>query len=155
MPELHGIEATREIRARRPKTAVLVLTMFEDDETVFTAMQAGAIGYVVKGADGSDIVTAVRSAAGGQPIFGAALATRLQSWFATPPVTSPFPQLSAREMAILDQLAAGRSNGEIGTRLHLSPKTVANNVSAILNKLQLSQRSDAIVRARDAGFGRR
>lgn len=155
MPALHGIEATRQIRTSRPTTAVLVLTMFEDDETVFAAMRSGAIGYVVKGVDGADIVTAVRSAASGQPVFGAGLASRLLSWFASPPVRpTPFPQLTARELEILDHLAAGLSNSEIGLRLHLSGKTVANNVSAILAKLHLSQRSQAIVHARESGLGR-
>ncbi len=155
MPALHGIEATRQIRTSRPATAILVLTMFEDDETVFAAMRSGAIGYVVKGVDGADIVTAVRSVASGQPVFGAGLAGRLLSWFASPPARqTPFPQLTARELEILDHLAAGLSNSEIGLRLHLSGKTVANNVSSILTKLHLSQRSQAIVRARESGLGR-
>jgi DNA-binding NarL/FixJ family response regulator len=155
MPGLHGIEATREILARRPGTAVLVLTMFEDDDTVFAAVRAGALGYIVKGADGLDIIAAVRAAASGQPVFGAALAGRLRGWFAAPPPKdTPFPQLSPRELEILDRLAAGLSNAEIGRALHLSAKTVANNVSAILGKLHLSQRTQAMVRAREAGLGR-
>lgn len=155
MPGLHGIEATREISNRRPATAVLVLTMFEDDDTVFAALRAGALGYLVKGADGLDIIAAVRAAASGQPVFGAALAGRLRTWFAQPPPKdTPFPQLTPRELQILDHLAAGRSNSEIGRALHLSAKTVANNVSVILNKLHLSQRAQAIVQAREAGLGR-
>ncbi|MEU7381648.1 MULTISPECIES: response regulator transcription factor [unclassified Streptomyces] len=155
LPGLHGIEATRQIRTRVPDAAVLVLTMFEDDATVFAAVQAGALGYLVKGADGADIVAAIHAAAAGQPVFGAALAGRLRTWFVSPPPQDgPFPELTAREREILDQLAAGLSNAEIGRRLHLSGKTVANNVSAILAKLHLTQRSQAIVRARDAGLGR-
>jgi DNA-binding NarL/FixJ family response regulator len=155
MPGLHGIEATARILERRPATAVLVLTMFEDDDTVFAAVRAGALGYVVKGADGLDIIAAVRAAACGQPVFGAALAGRLRGWFAAPPARDlPFPQLSPREREILDRLAAGLSNAEIGQVLHLSAKTVANNVSAILGKLQVSQRTVAMVRAREAGLGR-
>lgn len=158
MPGLHGIEAMRQILARRPSTAVLVLTMFEEDDTVFAAVGAGAAGYLLKGADGVDIVSAVRSVAAGHAVFGPALAQRLRTWFAAPPSTGrdavPFPELSDREREILDQLAAGRSNAEIGQRLNLSTKTVANNVSRILNKLQLTQRSQAIVQARDAGLGR-
>jgi DNA-binding NarL/FixJ family response regulator len=155
MPGLHGIEATREILARRPGTAVLVLTMFEDDDTVFAAVRAGALGYIVKGADGLDIIAAVRAAASGQPVFGAALAGRLRGWFAAPPPRdTPFPQLSPRELEILDWLAAGMSNAEIGRALHLSAKTVANNVSAILGKLHVSQRTQAMVRAREAGLGK-
>jgi DNA-binding NarL/FixJ family response regulator len=155
LPGLHGIEATRRIQAQVPAAAVLVLTMFEDDATVFAAVQAGALGYLVKGADGADIVAAIHAAAAGQPVFGAALAGRLRTWFAAPPTTDgPFPELTVRERDILDHLAAGLTNAEIGQRLHLSGKTVANNVSAILAKLQLTQRSQAIVRARDAGLGR-
>ncbi|MEV5009654.1 response regulator transcription factor [Streptomyces sp. NPDC056159] len=155
LPGLHGIEATRQIRTRVPDAAVLVLTMFEDDATVFAAVQAGALGYLVKGADGADIVAAIHAAAAGQPVFGAALAGRLRTWFVSPPPQDgPFPELTAREGDILDHLAAGLSNAEIGRRLHLSGKTVANNVSAILAKLHLTQRSQAIVRARDAGLGR-
>jgi DNA-binding NarL/FixJ family response regulator len=156
MPGLHGIEATREILARRPATAVLVLTMFEDDDTVFAAVRAGALGYLVKGAEGRDIIAAVRAAASGQPVFGAALAGRLREWFATPPQRDrPFPQLTARELEILDRLAAGLSNAEIGRTLHLSGKTVANNVSTILTKLQVPSRTQAVVQAREAGLGRR
>lgn len=155
MPKLAGIEATRDIRRRRPNTSVLVLTMYEDDDTVFAAIRAGAIGYLVKGANGADILSAVRAAASGQPVFGAVLADRLPAWFAAPPpAPTPFPQLTNRELDILDQLAAGRSNAEIGNRLHLSTKTVANNVSTILAKLHATQRSQAIIQAREAGLGR-
>ncbi|MFG2039392.1 response regulator [Dactylosporangium sp. NPDC048998] len=155
LPGLHGIEATRQIQAQAPGSAVLVLTMFEDDGTVFAAVQAGALGYLVKGAGGTDIVAAIHAAAAGQPVFGAALAARLRTWFAAPPPQDgPFPELTPRERDILDHLAAGLSNTEIGQRLHLSGKTVANNISTILTKLHLSQRSQAIVRARDAGLGR-
>lgn len=155
MPGLHGIEATREVRRRRPETAVLVLTMFEDDDMVFAAVRAGALGYLVKGADGEHIVAAVRAAATGLPVFGAALAGRMRTWFGTPPPRhEPFPQLTPRERDILDRLAAGLSNAEIGRALHLSAKTVANNVSGILVKMQVTQRTQAIVQAREAGLGR-
>jgi DNA-binding NarL/FixJ family response regulator len=117
LPGLHGIEATRQISSQVPGAAVLVLTMFEDDATVFAAVQAGTLGYLVKGADGADIVAAVHAAAAGQPVFGAALAGRLRTWFASPPAQEgPFPELTARERDILDQLAAGLSNAEIGQR---------------------------------------
>ncbi len=156
MPGLHGIEATRQIAARRPSTAILVLTMFDDDDTVFAAMRAGAAGYLVKGADGTEIVDAVRSVAAGQAVFGAALARRMKAWFAGPPPErdAAFADLTVREGEILDHLAAGLTNAEIGERLHLAAKTVANNVSTILNKLQVTQRSQAVVRAREAGLGR-
>ncbi|MEV0269743.1 response regulator transcription factor [Hamadaea sp. NPDC050747] len=155
LPGLHGLDATRMIKSQAPESAILVLTMFEDDATVFAAIQAGALGYLVKGADGADILAAVHAAAAGQPVFGAALAGRLRTWFAAPPPQAgPFPQLTSRELDILDHLAAGLSNVEIGRNLHLSAKTVANNITAILAKLHLTQRSQAIVQARDAGLGR-
>ena len=156
LPELSGLEATREILAGRPETAVLVLTMFEDDVTVHAAIAAGAVGYLLKGADGEDILAAVRSAAAGQAVFGAALAQRLRTLFADGPTRSEasFPELTDRERLILDKLAAGLTNVEIGRALFLSPKTVANNVSVILGKLNLSERGQAIVLARDAGLGR-
>jgi DNA-binding NarL/FixJ family response regulator len=156
LPGRHGIDATREIVARRPGTAVLVLTMFEDDDMVFSAVSAGAAGYLLKGADGADIVTAVRAAAAGQAVFGAALARRMRAWFAAgrQPAAEPFPQLTPREREILDGVAAGLTNAQIGQRMFLSAKTVANNVSAILAKLQLAERAQAIVAARDAGLGR-
>jgi DNA-binding NarL/FixJ family response regulator len=157
MPRLDGLAATSTIAAEAPATAVLVLTMFDDDETVFAAMGAGAIGYLLKGSDGDEILDAVRSAASGQAVFGPALATRLRAWFhrepAPPSAAEAFPELTDRELDILDGLAAGLTNAEIGERLHLSAKTIANNVSTILTKLQVSQRGQAIVRARDAGLG--
>ena len=157
MPDLHGIEATREITAQCSTTAVLVLTMFEDDESVFAAVSAGATGYLLKGSDGTDILTAVRAAATGQTVFGPGFADRLRNWLAgpTPAEKSPFPELTPRELDILDHLAAGLTNAEIGERLHLSTKTIANNVSTILNKLHFTQRGQAIVRAREAGLGRK
>ncbi|MGB5757874.1 MAG: response regulator transcription factor [Acidimicrobiales bacterium] len=156
MPALHGIDATRQLATTCPDTAVLVLTMFEDDDTVFTALGAGAIGYLLKGADSDEIIAAIRAAADGQAIFGPALARRLRAWFTTgtiAPAAPPFPELTPREHDILDQLAGGLTNAEIGQHLHLSPKTIANNISIILNKLHVTQRSQAIVRARQAGLG--
>lgn len=155
MPGLHGIDATREVRRSTPGTAVLVLTMFDDDQTVFAAVAAGAAGYLLKGSDGADIIAAVRAAASGHAVFGAALAGRLQAWFARPPVDGrqAFPELTERERDILDGVAAGLTNAEIGAKLFLSPKTVANNVTAILGKLQVAHRAEAIVRAREAGLG--
>jgi DNA-binding NarL/FixJ family response regulator len=156
LPGLSGLEATREILEARPDTAVLVLTMFEDDATVHAAIAAGALGYLLKGADGEDILAAVRSAAAGQAVFGAPLAHRMRTLFATGPTGSAasFPELTDREREILDKVAAGLTNAEIGSVLYLSPKTVANNVSMILAKLNLSERGQAIVLGRDAGLGR-
>lgn len=156
LPELSGLDATRNILVAHPTTAVLVLTMFEDDDTVHAAIAAGAVGYLLKGADGEDILAAVHSAAAGQAVFGAALAQRLQTLFAHDSTNAAraFPGLSDRERVILDRLGAGLTNVEIGRALFLSPKTVANNVSMILSKLNLSERGQAIVLARDAGLGR-
>lgn len=156
LPELPGIEATRRVRKAAPESAVLVLTMFEDDDTIFAAVSAGASGYLLKGADGADIIAAVRAAASGQAVFGAALTGRMQQWFGRPLDRPPvFPQLTDREREILERLAAGRTNAQIGADLFLSPKTVANNLTAILEKLHVPSRTEAIVMARDAGMGRR
>jgi DNA-binding NarL/FixJ family response regulator len=157
MPNLDGIAATRELVTRHPHVAIVVLTMSEDDETVFAAMRAGARGYLVKGASQHEILHAIRAVAGGDLIFGAAIAQRVARFFAAGPATSPtevFPQLTAREREVLDLLAAGRSNPQIAQALFLSPKTVRNNVSNIFAKLQVADRAEAIVRARDAGLGR-
>jgi DNA-binding NarL/FixJ family response regulator len=157
MPGLDGIAATRELTARHPHLAVVVLTMSEDDETVFSAMRAGARGYLVKGSSQHEIVRAIRSVDSGELVFGAAVAQRVAAYFAgrVPTPDAPaFPQLTEREREILDLLAAGRSNPQIAQTLFLSPKTVRNNVSNIFAKLQVADRSEAIVRARDAGLGR-
>jgi DNA-binding NarL/FixJ family response regulator len=156
MPELSGIEATKQVRTRSPSTAVLVLTMYDDDEMVFEAVAAGAAGYLLKGSDGTDVVAAIRSVAQGQAIFGAALAQRMRTWFTRPRrQESPFPELSDREREILDGVAAGLTNAEIGAKLFLSPKTVANNVSILVDKLHFAHRTDAIIKARQAGLGER
>jgi DNA-binding NarL/FixJ family response regulator len=155
MPELNGIEATRELAQSVPTAAVLVLTMFDDDDSVFAAMRAGARGYVLKGAEQQEIARAIAAVAAGQAIFGPAVATRVLAYFATPPVTpTPFPELTAREREVLDLLAAGRNNHQIADQLGLSAKTVANHISAIFAKLQVADRTQAILRARDAGLGR-
>lgn len=156
MPVLHGIDATRQLRKVSPDTATLVLTMYDDDDTVFAAVAAGAVGYLLKGSDGADVVSAVRAAAAGQAVFGATLARRLQGWFGRGNrlVDKPFPELTDRERDILEGVAAGLSNVDIGARLFLSPKTIANNVTNILDKLQLAHRTEAIVKAREAGLGR-
>ncbi len=157
MPRLHGIDATREIRRSAPETAVLVLTMYDDDDTVLAAVAAGAAGYLLKGSDGTDIVAAVRAAAAGHAVFGPALAQRLQRWLTQPAALTaviPLPELTERERSILDGVAGGLSNAAIGARLFLSPKTVANNVTTILDKLQLDTRLEAVVVAREAGLGR-
>jgi DNA-binding NarL/FixJ family response regulator len=154
MPELNGIEATRELARSVPSTAVLVLTMFDDDDSVFAAMRAGARGYVLKGAEAQEIARAIMAVAAGEAIFGPAVATRVLAYFATPPVTpTPFPELTAREREVLGLLAAGHTNHQIAHQLGLSGKTVANHLSAIFAKLQVADRTQAILRARDAGLG--
>jgi DNA-binding NarL/FixJ family response regulator len=154
MPDLNGIEATRELRRVVPSAAVLVLTMFDDDDWVFAAMRAGARGYVLKGAEQQEIARAIMAVAAGEAIFGPAVATRVLAYFATPPrAPTPFPELTAREREVLDLIAAGHNNHQIAERLGLSGKTVANHISAIFAKLQVADRTQAILRARDAGLG--
>jgi DNA-binding NarL/FixJ family response regulator len=157
MPGLDGIEATRRIVATSPHIAVLVLTMHDDDASLFSAVRAGARGYLLKGADQAEIVRAVAAVAEGEAIFGASLAGRILEFFAAHRARGAevvFPQLTAREHEVLDLIAAGRSNGEVAATLVLSPKTVRNHVSNIFAKLQVADRAQAIVLARDAGLGR-
>lgn len=156
MAGVDGIAATREIVDTSPHVAVLVLTMYEDDISVFDALRAGARGYLLKGADRSEIVRAIRAVASGEAIFGPAIAKRLMVYFAEPnPLADPraFPQLTEREREILELIARGLSNQQITDRLVLSPKTIRNHVSNIFSKLQVRDRGEAIVRAREAGFG--
>ncbi|HMQ37104.1 MAG TPA: response regulator transcription factor [Micropruina sp.] len=157
MPRLNGIEATRRVLAELPDTGVLVITMGEDESTVFSAVTAGARGYLLKGADADEVVQAIRTVHGGGVVFGASLARRIARVFAggaAASAPSVFPELTDREREILDLVAGGLSNGDIAGRLYLSPKTVRNNVSAILTKLRARDRSAAIVAAREAGLGR-
>jgi DNA-binding NarL/FixJ family response regulator len=155
MPERNGIEATREIVAESPHIGVLVLTMFEDDDSVFAAMRAGARGYLLKGSDHGEIVRAITAVSSGEAIFGPAIATRLMAYFAASPDGPPqaFPELTAREREVLELIAAGHSNAQIADRLVLSQKTVRNHVSNIFTKLQVLDRAQAIVKAREAGIG--
>ena len=154
MPEMTGIEATRRIVGADPTVGVLVLTMSEDDDSLFAAMRAGARGYIPKDADAEELLGAIRAAALGEAIFGASIATRLMSFFAGGARSAAaFPELTERELEILEQIAAGRSNAEIGQRLAIAPKTVRNHVANVLNKLEVADRSQAIVRAREAGLG--
>ncbi len=154
MPGVDGIEATRRIEARSPSVGVLVLTMYEDDESVFAAMRAGARGYLMKGAEQDEVVRAINSVAGGEAIFGPSVARRILDYFRLPPPATPvFPELTVREREVLDLVAAGHPNSVIARRLFLSPKTVSNHVSNIFAKLQVADRAQAIVRARRAGLG--
>jgi DNA-binding NarL/FixJ family response regulator len=155
MPGTSGVEATRRIVAECSGTAVLMLSMLEDDTSIFAAMRAGARGYILKGSAPEDIARAVTAVAAGEVIFGAALAARMAHFFTTgrSGEPHPFPVLTTRERDVLDQLAAGHPNGAIAAALGLSEKTVRNNVSSILAKLLVADRAAAIVKARDAGLG--
>jgi DNA-binding NarL/FixJ family response regulator len=155
MPGVDGVEATRRIRTALPGTAVLILTMHDDDATVFTAMRAGARGYLLKGASQEEILGAVRAVVGGQAVFGPGVATRMLAFFTeTPqPSANPFPRLTERELAILDLLASGLRTAAIAQRLFLSPKTVSNHLTSIFTKLEVTDRSGAIIVAREGGLG--
>jgi DNA-binding NarL/FixJ family response regulator len=156
MPGIDGVEATRRIRKAVPETAVLVLTMYEDDATVFTAMRAGAQGYLLKGAEQEDIADAIRAVARGQAIFGPGIAARILDQFAhavPAEADDPFPELTAREKDILELLARGGRTSEIASSLHLSPKTVSNNLTTIFAKLEVADRTAAVIRARERGLG--
>ena len=155
MSGLDGIEATRRLRAQGSRTAILILTMFEDDDSVFAAMRAGASGYVLKDADQDDLLRAIDSVAKGEVIFGSSVARKVLDHFARGPRggPQPFPELTDREREILSLVATGADNSSIARRLFLSEKTVRNNVSNIFTKLHVTGRSEAIVKAREAGFG--
>ena len=156
MPGLNGIEATRQVMQSDPNAGVVVLTMFRDDDSVFAAMRAGARGYVLKDAGGEEVLKVVRAVANGEAYFGPEIAKRLMSFFSAPRPAAPseaFPELTAREHEVLDLIARGLSNTEISRRLFLSPKTVRNHISNIFTKLRVADRSEAIVRAREAGLG--
>lgn len=156
MPDLDGIEATRRILAASPGIRVLVLTMFQDDSSVFASMRAGARGYVLKGAKHDEMLRAIRAVGNGEAIFSPAIALRMIDFFASAhPVTplQPFAELSEREHEILELIARGHKNNEIANRLVLSEKTVRNHVSNIMSKLQVTDRTQAILRAREAGLG--
>ena len=156
MPGLDGIEATRRLRAQGSEAAILILTMFEDDDSVFAALRAGASGYMLKDADQDDLTRAIESIASGEVIFGGGVAQKVLTHFARgskSPGTAVFPQLTDREREILELVATGANNPSIARRLFLSEKTVRNNVSNIFTKLQVADRSEAIVKAREAGLG--
>jgi DNA-binding NarL/FixJ family response regulator len=152
LPDMNGLEVTRRLRALQPEARVLVISML-DDATVFNALKAGACGYILKGASGEETVRAMRAAAGGEAIFSPKIAQRIMQHFATPKPASVFPELTEREREILALLAQGLTNSAIAERVSLSTKTVRNRVSDIFSKLQVSDRAEAIIKARDAGVG--
>ena len=156
MPGINGIEATRHIVQANPRIRILVVTLFEDDDSVFAALRAGARGYILKDANEIEVVRAIRAVSGGDAIFSATIAQRLIDFFATPrPMQAllPFPDLTEREREILMLITQGRSNAEIAQSLVISMKTVRNYISSIFSKLQVADRSQAIIRAREAGLG--
>jgi DNA-binding NarL/FixJ family response regulator len=156
MPELNGLEATRQIIKANPETGILVITMFDDD-TVIAAMRAGARGYILKGSEGSETLRAIRAVANGEGIFSPVIADRMMSFISRPAEVErnrPFPELTSREYEVLALIAAGLTNTAIAERLVLSPKTVRNHVSNIFGKMEVSDRAKAIVRAREAGLGK-
>lgn len=156
MSGMNGIETTRQIVHRSPSIGIVIVTMFEDDDSVFAAMRAGARGYVLKGADQEEILKVIRAVAGGEAHFGPEIARRLMRYFNPPPRTSvevSFPQLTAREREVLELIAQGKNNQDIADGLYLSSKTVRNHISNIFAKLQVADRAQAIIRAREAGLG--
>lgn len=157
MPGINGIQATRQIVNTNPHIGVIVVTMYKDDDSVFAAMRAGARGYILKGADQEEMLRAIRAVAEGEALFGPDIAARLMTFFTssqTSLATQAFPELTAREHEVLDLIAKGLNNQAIATRLSISEKTVRNHISNIFNKLQVVDRAQAIVRAREAGMGR-
>jgi DNA-binding NarL/FixJ family response regulator len=160
MPDINGIAATRRILGANPNIGVIMVTMLEDDASVFAAMRAGARGYVLKGSHHDEMLQVIRAVAAGQALFGPAIATRMMDFFkglgSAPrpaPPAQAFPELTAREREVLELIAQGYSNKKIAERLVISPKTVRNHITSIFSKLQVADRAQAIVRARDAGMG--
>jgi DNA-binding NarL/FixJ family response regulator len=155
MPRLNGVDATARIVGSSPHIGVVVLTMMEDDDSVFAAVRAGARGYLLKGSRRPEIIRAIESVGGGEVIFGPGVAERVASYFAsirTRPTAEAFPELTDRERVVLGRIAAGLENAEIARELGVSVKTVRNHASNIFAKLQVAHRAQAIVRAREAGM---
>ncbi len=154
MPGTNGIEAVQRILAEHPEVHILVLTMFDDDDSVFAAMRAGSRGYLLKGAEGGETLQAIRVISMGEAIFSPGIAGRLMQYFGVPPPnpSPPFPDLTEREREVLALIAQGYTNQTIAERLVISPKTVRNHISSIFSKLQVTSRLEAILRAKDAGM---
>lgn len=157
MPGMNGIEATRRIHRSSPLIAILVLTVFEDDTSVFPAIRAGARGYLLKNADQEELLRGIRTVASGGAIFSPGIAQRVLGYLNKPEPDLPkniFDELTLREREILDLLAQGRTNAEIASDLNLSPKTVSNNISNVLLKLQAADRAKLMLMALEAGLGK-
>lgn len=158
MPDMNGMEATRRILADHPAIGVIMLTMLEDDDSLFAAMCAGARGYILKGADKAEVLRTTMAVAEGQALFGPKIASRLTTFFQKggqmETAVVPFPNLTDREREVLRLIAKGMNNSEIAARLHITSKTVSNYISSIFSKLQVADRAQVIVKAREAGLGK-
>lgn len=161
MPGVNGIRATRQILRANPTTGIIMVTMLKDDASVFSAMRAGARGYVLKGAQYKELLQTIRAVANGQALFGPSVATRIMSFFNTqgPKIKAAvpeeaFPDLTPRELEVLELIAQGASNSQIADKLVIADKTVRNHINSIFSKLQVADRAAAIIQARDAGFGK-
>lgn len=154
---MNGIEATRSILEQSPHIGIIVITMFDDDDSIFAAMRAGARGYLLKGAGQEETLRAIRGVASGEAIFSPSVAARLMQYFTAlkpiRPESPPLPELTEREREILAMIANGLSNAELASRLYLSPKTVRNHITNIFSKLQVADRAQAILKAKEAGLG--
>lgn len=160
MAGVDGVQATRQILKVNPGIAIIMVTMLEDDASVFSAMRAGARGYILKGARHDELVQAIRAVASGQALFGAAVARRMVNFFEQmeknlkPKLPAEaFPELTPRELEVLELIAAGSNNANIAEQLVISNKTVRNHITNIFSKLQVADRAEAIIRAREAGLG--
>lgn len=156
LPGMNGIEAARQILRNSPRIGVVMVTMFDEDASVFAAMRVGARGYVVKGADKEELLRAIRAAANGEAVFSPEIARRMTDYFTRLAEAGPaaiFPELTSREREVLDLIARGLSNQQIAERLGISGKTVRNHIGNIFDKLQVADRAQAVIRARDAGLG--
>lgn len=160
MPGMDGIQATRRILRTNPTIGVIVVTMLEEDASLFSAMRAGARGYVLKGAHHQELLQTVRAVAGGQVLFGPSTASRIMGFFqdieadlkpSLPKET--FPELTPRELEVLELIAQGANNSQIAEKLVISDKTVRNHITSVFSKLQVADRAQAIIKARDAGLG--
>jgi len=161
MPDLNGVEATQRILKAQPSVGIIIVTMLDDDDSLFSAMRAGAHGYVLKGADKAEMLKSIRAVAEGEALFGPAVAARLLNFFHDNPsqlknesMPTLFPELTKREHEILACIARGDTNSEIAEQLTISLKTVRNHISSIFNKLQVTNRAQAAIRGRDAGLGK-
>jgi DNA-binding NarL/FixJ family response regulator len=161
MPGTGGVKATRRILARNPMTRIVMVTMLEDDTSVFSAMRAGALGYVLKGAKPNELVGTIRAVANGQVLFGPTIATRIMRYFSEQGADvkaylpeEAFPELTPRELEVLGLIAQGDNNSQIAGKLVISDKTVRNHITSIFSKLQVADRAQAVIKARNAGFGR-